>query len=74
VSVPDSDVVPAAVLCLQIEFIDGRWHNLPSAPGLICRFNGFLMGRVMRWIEPFWSQGLWLVGDRSYSNSNDKPQ
>jgi hypothetical protein len=59
-----------ALLCVQIEFLDGRWHNLPSAPGLICRFNGFLMGRVMRWAEPLWSRGLWLVGDHSYSNQS----
>lgn len=54
----------------QIEFIDGRWHNLPSAPGIICRFNGWLMGRLMRTVEPLWSRGLWLVGDDSYVVKN----
>lgn len=55
---------------VQVEFLDGRWHNLPSAPGFICRLNGFLMGTLMRLDEPVWSQGLWLVGDDSMNNAN----
>jgi hypothetical protein len=49
----------------QIELIDGRWHNIASAPAFVCRLNGLAMGSLMHLLEPLWSRTLWLVGDDS---------
>lgn len=36
-------------VCLQIELLLGRWHNLPNLPAFIRTFNGLVSGRMPGW-------------------------
>jgi hypothetical protein len=54
------------LICVQVELIDGQWHNLPRFPTLIREFNGLMMGSLPHLTEPWWSRGLEFVGDDYY--------
>ncbi len=56
---------------LQIELIDGKWHNLPSFPNVIREFNGLAMGTVPHLLEPIWSYLLEFVGDDYYKRERE---
>ena len=55
-----------SLLLLQIELIDGKWHNLPSLPNFIREFNGMMMGTLPRLTEPLWGWTVEFVGDDYY--------
>lgn len=65
-------LLAACCATVQVELIDGQWHNLPRFPTFIREFNGLMMGSLPHLTLPLWSWTLEFVGDDFYKRERQQ--